>query len=299
MEKNGRWGMLTAALLITLLTLPLSAFSEQKIDEKRDVNRDCDISIDNLSGSVSVTAWDKNEIHITGTLGEGAERLAIEGGKESMDIRVEIPENARNVEDTFLEIKVPRMGDLTISTVSADITVDGTQGEMDLNAVSGDITAGGKPKRARINAVSGDISAELETTDLYANSVSGEIEIRRVGGEVTAETVSGDVAIKGGSVERLRVNAFSGDIDVEVSPAKGAAFSLDAHSGDISLVLPKDLDAKISVSSFSGDIDSEFGTGELHTSGHGPGSELSFTVGSGDASIKINTFSGDARLTKK
>ncbi len=111
--------------------------------------------------------------------------------------------------------------------------------------------------------------------------------------------MSGDVRIGGGSVERLRVNAFSGDIEVEASPAKGASFVLDSHSGDITLRLPGDLDAKVAFNSFSGDVENEFGPGARSTSDYGPGRELEFTSGSGEASIRINTFSGDTRVLRK
>jgi hypothetical protein len=299
MKRNAKREMVLAALAAALLLIPQGAFSQQKIDEKRDVNGDCDISIDNLSGSVSVTTWDRNEVHITGTLGEGAERLSIEGDRKALDVKVVIPDGAKNVEETILEVKVPEQSALSVSTVSADITVDGPQGELDLNSVSGNITAEGKPKRAALNAVSGDVSAELETDDLTVNTVSGEIGLRRAEGDIHAETVSGDVEIDGGLVEKLRVNAFSGDIVVEASPAKGASFVCDAHSGDVTLRLPGDLDARVEVSSFSGDIENDFDADAQSKSKYGPGSELEFTRGSGSASIKINTFSGDARLERQ
>ena len=75
------------------------------------------VLISNLSGSVMVTGWDREEISVEGTLGRGTERLDFEVSGDRARIKVIIPRRARNVEGSDLEIKVPRGSRVEVETV--------------------------------------------------------------------------------------------------------------------------------------------------------------------------------------
>ena len=105
--------------------------------------------------------WEREEIHVTGTLGEDVERLDIEGDEKRLRIGVVLPKRARNVGDTDLEVRVPRGCDLKVSTVSADIEAVNVNGRLYLKAVSGDVTGRGQPEEVEVESVSGDIELHL------------------------------------------------------------------------------------------------------------------------------------------
>jgi hypothetical protein len=65
-----------AVLLAALLAVGTRA--QEPIDETRQVTPDATVEVENISGSVVVMGWDRNEVKITGTLGRGTERLDIE-----------------------------------------------------------------------------------------------------------------------------------------------------------------------------------------------------------------------------
>ena len=73
------------------------------------------------AGSVTVTGWDRNEVEITGELGDGTERLDFTKATRLTRIKVVLPERSYNVDDTDLIIKVPVGSVLSINTVSADV----------------------------------------------------------------------------------------------------------------------------------------------------------------------------------
>ncbi len=285
------------AISIILFAMPL--FAGETIDETRPVNRDCSVSIDNISGSVTVTGWDRNEVHITGTLGEGVEKLEIEGDKNRLEIRVKHPERSSKDGDAYLTVQVPRSGKLDVSTVSADIEVDNIDGKLSMNSVSGDIEARGKPAEVETNTVSGNVNLSVETDHVHVNSVSGDVQLEKNRGRAEVEIVSGDIWIKGGNFERLNLNAFSGDIHFQGGFEGDGRYEFNGHSGDVILTLPGRVDAEFDISTFSGDIRNDFGSDGERTSKYAPGSQLHFTTGSGKAEVRINTFSGDVRLEKK
>jgi len=294
-----RSGIAVFALSLFLLTAVAVALAGEKIDEKRKVDANATIKISNVSGSVSVSAWDRKEVHVTGTLGEGAKELRIEGDGRHLTIKVELPDNARNVEETHLTVRVPQGCTLDVSTVSADIGVEGVEGTIRLDSVSGDIESEGKPKGVEVNTVSGEIELSVQTERVSANSVSGDIRVEDSRGELDLETVSGDCWAAGDKFERVRFKSVSGDLHFDGGLDKNGSYAFTTHSGEVELVLPGGIDAAFEVNTFSGDIHNVFGEDGRRRSKHGPGEELSFTVGSGGADVRIETFSGDVMIERR
>ena len=65
----------TCMLALILATSSTSALAGTPINETRDVDADARIDISNVRGSVTVTAWDRNQVGIEGTLGSGNKGL--------------------------------------------------------------------------------------------------------------------------------------------------------------------------------------------------------------------------------
>ena len=72
--------LLSSAIL--MLALPGIAAAGSPISENRNVNADARIDVSNIKGQVTVSGWDKPQVSITGTLGDGARSLSIEGGAD-------------------------------------------------------------------------------------------------------------------------------------------------------------------------------------------------------------------------
>src|SRR5579859_6127407 len=68
----------------------------RNVDESRPLNANGELRVDNLAGSVRVAAWDKNEVRVTGQLGELVEKLSIEGDANSLEIKVVLPHNGHD-----------------------------------------------------------------------------------------------------------------------------------------------------------------------------------------------------------
>lgn len=294
--------VLALAICASLACAPL--FAGTPIDQTRPMDPRGRLEIDNLKGRIQVRAWDRDEVRITGTLGQGVEKLVIDGDRDNLEVRVQYPKrmgswrNDRS-EPTVLLLQVPLRVDLDIESVSADIDVDGVApGDLDIETVSGDVVVAAAPGEASISSVSGDMHLTLNTGSAKTESVSGDIVLAgRLTGEVHAETVSGDIRIdsRGERVRRLTTGTVSGDADVRVGLADGGEIRSETVSGDIELRLPKSLSARVRGESFSGDLQAPGVT--VRKEEFGPGKSYSTRYGTGSGDIRIESFSGDATLT--
>lgn len=299
---NRRFASHAATLILASVLAGAATAAERTINETRAVDADAEISIENLAGSIEVTGWDRQEVQITGTLDEKAEKLEISGGGQTLSIEVRYPErrNLNIKRGSVLVVKVPRGCDLDVEAVSADISVADLHGEISAESVSGDVTVRGKPSGLEVDTVSGEIDVTVDGIDVSLASVSGDIVAKGVAGDVEAETVSGELeVVAGGPVRELSLESVSGSLLIDAAPGGSARWAISSHSGNVDLALPAGVDADFSIESFSGNIRDGFGHEAARTDKFAPGSELNFTQGKGGARIEIETFSGDVVIRKK
>lgn len=287
-------------ILASLLPAP-GAFAQTPIDETRPLDARGRIDIDNLKGRIEVRAWDREEVKISGTLGEGVEKLVVEGDRQHLVVKVRYPRHGGWGGDksgpTELLLTVPRRADLEIDSVSANIHVTGVAPSvLSIDTVSGDVVAAAAPGRASVDVVSGDLTLTLNSADVKVESVSGDVTLRgRLNGSIGAETVSGsiDIAVNGERIRELGATTVSGDVDIHTAVATKGQIRLESVSGDLLLRLPKDVSADARGESFSGSLKA---TGVTVEKRRGPGSNFSTRYGSGDGEIRLQTFSGNAEV---
>lgn len=283
-------------VLIAFLLIAGTSWAQQRIDESRAASADGVVEVHNLAGSVDVVGWSKAEVKVTGTLGKGAERLAIESSGKRTVIRVVLPQHAHNVEGTDLTVQVPESSRVEVETVSADVSAGSLSGRLDLKTVSGNVSVNGNPSEMECSSVSGAIKVEASAGRSTLKTVSGKIEVTRTDGELTANSVSGSVAIGGGSITGGELTTTSGSIRCEAAPAGNNTLKLKSLSGSVTLVVPKNLAADFELKTFSGTIRNQLGPKAERTSKYAPGSRAEFSTGAGGPHIEMNSFSGTVEL---
>lgn len=307
MSHHRTRGHATLFVATTLLAAAGSLHAASPIDQTRPLDPRGRIEIENLKGSIEVRAWDRPEVRVQGSLGAGVEKLEIEGDGKRLMVKVRYPGRSGfglfssndRTEPTHLVLTVPLRADLDIDSVSARVVVDGVaSGELSIDSVSGDVTVAAAPGEANVDSVSGDLRLTINSDQVDAESVSGDIELRgRLGGDVSIESVSGgiDIAVQpGSSLRKLTGSSVSGDMRVATALAGTGRIALDTVSGDIRLRLPRNLSATVTGESFSGELSAP-GANVVRPK-HGPGSSLEHRYGGGSAEVRIETFSGDASL---
>jgi DUF4097 and DUF4098 domain-containing protein YvlB len=285
----------------------IDAGSEDKpLNESWNVGADAGIQIENVRGSVTVTGWDKLQVELHGSLGAGS-KLAISGDAQHLGLKVENADSGwfgkhGPASDSELVVHVPRGAALEVQVVSADASVADMAGKsIQVHGVSGTLGVHSSAAEVDVESVSGDVSFAAPQPNPAAHAhlqtVSGDITAKNLGGRVKLETVSGDIGLDDAPVQELETGTVSGDVRIHAMLAAHARLHLESMSGDVRLYLPESLSAHVNASTFSGDIHSDFGN--ARTKEHGPGSSLETRVGSGDAEIEMQSFSGSIELRKQ
>jgi DUF4097 and DUF4098 domain-containing protein YvlB len=293
---------LSPLLLSLLLALPGAALAATPIDETRPLDPTGRIDIENLKGRIQVRAWDRAEVKISGSLGDGVEKLVVEGDRQHLEVRVRYPKSSgwggNKSGPTDLQLMVPLRAELEIDSVAADVDVSGVApAKLSIDSVSGDVVVAAAPREVDVESVSGNLRLTVNSADVHAESVSGDLILRgRMNGEVKTETVSGniDIAVNGERVSELSANTVSGDATIRAALAPKGEIRFESVSGGLLLVLPRDLSAQVRGESFSGILKAP--GAKIEKPEFGPGSSFSTRYGSGDGEIGIETFSGDAEL---
>jgi DUF4097 and DUF4098 domain-containing protein YvlB len=296
--------LLASAML--LLAVAGSAAAGSPINETHKADANARIDVSNIKGTVTVSGWDRDEVAVSGSLGDGAKELAIDGTADHHVIKVQPPDKQgwfswgadSRMGDTLLDLKVPRGAEMKIEVVSADVALTGVGGRLlDVNSVSGKVRLDSDAKEVEIDSVSGNIDLTGKAERGHLETVSGNIRARGLGGTLKFETVSGDVDAENGDYRELSAGTVSGDINLRGKPAKDARVDVETMSGDVHLYVPSDLSAHLRATTFSGSIRSDFGT--VKDEDHGPGSSLDATTGEGDSRVNLQTFSGDIEVRRQ
>lgn len=275
------------------------------INETRAVTATARIDVSNIKGSVTVSGWDKPEVSISGTLGDGAKRLAVDGGGDRLSIKVEAPDKQgwfswgadTRMGDSVLDIKVPKGAEMKIEVVSADVSLTGVAGRsLNVDSVSGKLRLDSGAKELELDSVSGDVKVSGSAERAHVETVSGNIRARGLAGTVKFETVSGDIDAENGGYREVTAGTVSGDINLRGKPDTSARIDVETMSGDVHLYLPADIAARIHATTFSGSIRSDFG--KVKEEERGPGSSLDAQLGN-DGRVDLQTFSGDIEVRRQ
>lgn len=298
----------TATLAACLLYVLPALAAGERFEESREIDADGSVQVENLRGLIRVSAWDRPDIGIQGTLGEGAKGLLVEGDRRRLSIRIDYPngQDGRGwfgwfgggaVGDSELLVNLPPGVSLAVRSVAARVEVNDIAGaRAEISSVSGDLAYRGSAALLEIETVSGDARIEGRARELQLQSVSGDVSVEAdVVERLRAESVSGDLQLRSSlPIRQLQANVVSGDVTVRVALAADGRLSAQSLSGDVEVMLPKATSARLGASSFSGRIHSDVGT--VKKEEYGPGSSLEATLGDGAGKIQLESFSGDLTL---
>ena len=288
---------LTAIVLSVLLAMPVAA---EEVNKTLDAASDSQVNVSNISGSVTINGWSRNEVEVIAELGRNVEELIFERDGDRITIKVKVPRNSGRGIESDLEIQVPEGSSLDVGTVSADIEVEDVRGELKLNTVSGDIDTEGGQSDVTAGAVSGDIeiSGQRKEAETRANTVSGDVTLFRVTGTVAAESVSGDVIVDEGAFDRVDMNTVNGEIYFEGQLRDGGKLKAETVNGNVDLEFAGGVSGRFKVDTFNGDIDNCFGAKPERTSKYTPGWEWDHQDSDGDSRVIVSTLNGDVTICR-
>ena len=174
-----RYSRIIAAISLFACALPLAAFAgDDSVDRKVAADANGEVVISNVSGTIDVRGWDRNEVQVTGHLGEDVERLDVETSGGRTVVKVVLPRGNSHDGDAEIEVSVPRGSSVEVSAVSADVSSRGVLGTQRLKSVSGEITADIAGDESEVRSVSGDVTVRGSGKPTAPARVLGERQPR-------------------------------------------------------------------------------------------------------------------------
>jgi DUF4097 and DUF4098 domain-containing protein YvlB len=287
---------------LPIIALAAGAAHAEEITKSGPADPKGEVDIVNVAGTVEVVGWDRAEVQVHADLGSGVERLEFKTEGARTLIKVVLPRMGGSHGSSDLIVKIPRDSSVDVNTVSADQRIASVRGAQRLQAVSGSVETEFGPGDLEVKTVSGSITARGSDGkgSVRATSVSGDVQLDKIGPELDLNTVSGDMTVRVAErLQRARIKTTNGDLELTAALAKEGHLDAEAINGDLRFTLRGDINAEFDIETFNGDIDNCFGPKPSRTREYGPGNELRFTQGKGDARVRVKTLNGAVGICQR
>ena len=234
----------------------------------------------NVNGSVTLDAWDKNEVRVEADKEVKADNDA--DAKKVMDqVKIDVQSAAGGLR---VETKLPKHDDGFLSWLSgnhANVNVAyrvhlPRQAVIDAESVNGHIALTGTHGRAKLETTNGRIQVTGVNGSLDLETTNGRIAATGVTGTVKADTTNGGIDLQFATVPR------QGDLD------------LSTTNGSVTVKLPRGAALSVDAAVANGRIHSDFQVAGGEAGKH----HLTGTINGGGGKLHIRTTNGGVHLTE-
>ncbi|MBE7516894.1 MAG: hypothetical protein HS105_09845 [Chloracidobacterium sp.] len=237
-----------------------AAFEEtEKIERTLPLKAGGRVSVANVNGPISITAWDRSEVQIVATkVADSKEKLA------EVDVRIDAKPDAIRVESDYERWQSSNGG--------RSRNIGGVEVRYELIV----------PRDAVLNeigTVNGAITLSGLANSTVASVVNGKINATAMGGTAKLSTVNGELVA-----------------DIAKLDAK-SRFSLSTVNGSVSVTIPPDASSIIKASSLNGSISNDLGL--TVRKGEYIGRDMNGKLGTGDALIRLDSVNGALSIKRR
>ncbi|HWT00476.1 MAG TPA: DUF4097 family beta strand repeat-containing protein [Pyrinomonadaceae bacterium] len=217
------------------------------------------VSLENINGSVRVSAWDRNEVKVDAVkLARRRDRLEeakviVNADPNSVHVETGYPTRTQTFNDNEGSYDNP-------ATVEYTLTVPRTARVESIELINGDLN---------IDGISGDVKA---------SSINGRLSAHELGGEVRLSTVNGKLEAVFGRLTAMK------------------AISLNSVNGALSVTIPSDSNAELKAGTVHGGITNDFGLPVRR--GEYVGRDLAGQLGAGGTRIKLGNVNGQISIKR-
>ena len=279
-------------LLPMLALLTVQAAQGFNTDTTIAVTQGTRLSVENQGGDITVKAWDRNQVRVQASHSRRT-HINIQLAGAVLTLEAEANRGPANMVDYV--ITVPAWMALSLEGMYATVDVKGSRGSISVETLDGDITVDGGAESVKLASVQGRIELSNARGRIELNSVSESIEASGLSGDILAETVSGDIVIARSDARSIEMQTVSGELIYDGKIIDGGHYSLLTHSGNIAVSVPEGTNATVATAVGSGDVRASF---PLPASERPSRRRQTFRLGSGSATVELETFSGSISLMR-
>ena len=231
----------------------------------------------NVTGDVSITTWDKDEVvvKIEGLDEDEVKEVVVT--QSGSTVSVAYPSRNNSNSDVAFNITMPKQFNVSIKTSGGEISCRGPViGDVTGKTAGGDITIGDITGKLEMKTAGGEITVGNVTGDIDVGTSGGDISVGRIDGEVKIRTSGGEISVKD-ATKSVTVSTNGGDISIgDVKGDLKAATS----GGNISVA---NVGGVCKLSTSGGDVQVKSAKKSLHAATSGGDVKLTGVAGSVNA----------------
>lgn len=263
-----------------------------------------DLEVESDDARVRVTGTDDSQVEVSVEYDgyDLGKSLRIEARQEGNKVHVSVRTIGRigislNFKSRLVvEVRMPRQGDLKVTTGDGWISVLSIKGNVSVRSADGSIKAANLAGNVDLRSADGKILAGGLQGNLRLRTSDGSIEGNNLEGDCDVTSSDGHIYLTG-RFDTLNIKSGDGGIEASVEQGSRMSRSWDISSGDgsIELRLPEDFKALLNASTSDGSIKLEI---PVAVEGEMKRSRVRGTLNSGGPALNIHSGDGSIRLKK-
>ncbi len=201
------------------------------------------------------------------------------------EIELDVPRGATvNIKGQAGETIIESVGKVTVGIVGGDIFLSDIERGIDAKTYEGDVTVGKS-------------GGAMTLTSTTGNIVAFDVAPSQIGDIFKAKTNSGAITLQLVEHRQMEINSNSGSMKFVGEFLSGGQYTFGTQNGSILLTIPQNSSCKINAS-FGGTFNSELPLLNVVKNAATKTQNLSASIGSGDATLNLTTYSGAIRIKK-
>lgn len=234
----------------------------ERFEQTYPLNANGRVSVSNVNGSITVEAWDRNEVKLEAVkTADTKEHLA------EVQIRIDANKDSFSVETDYGSWRRSENGGVWKNRNNGRLEV-----QYRLQVPRGAVLD-------EVETVNGSVTISNMTNSTKASAVNGNVKATNLRGTARISTVNGTT---------------EADFD---SLASTGQITLDTVNGKVLLTIPSDASATVRADTVNGQITNDFGLPVRK--GEYVGRDLYGKIGNGDVKIKLNSVNGELSIRRK
>lgn len=290
--------------------------TESKLFFEKSISVDAKIYISMCvaEGKVKINGWERNEIRAF--IKEGSPvnfeiRKKNEQTKNPLWVGIVNFEasNNKNVSSgeclsgEEIELDVPRSATVEIKGSASRTNINSISKSL-IRYVSGDIFLNNIAQGIEALTSEGDVTVEnssgaISLTTTTGNIVAFNVNSKEVRDIFRSKTTSGAITLQQLEFGQTEANSSSGSIRFNGAIQNGGQYDFRTHNGAITLFIPQNSSVKLDASYGFGVFDSELPLKNVVKPTTSKTQSLTALLGSGEATLKLNTYNGAIRIKKQ